>query len=105
VPRYNTGTILIVTVAPMFSILHSLHTTSTPSPISGLAWHGTLSGAKTEMLATHTTTGDLRVWAIPKVGHDGLAHIIRTIGPGTTKIARAWFGWSRAGKLVQYCDQ
>ncbi|KAI9728178.1 MAG: hypothetical protein M1828_004639 [Chrysothrix sp. TS-e1954] len=101
---YLNGSILIATLQP-FTILHTLNTSRGPSPITGLAWHGSSSKQKTEMLATQTSDGDLRVWSVTKPPINDPPRIIRVIGGSDTSNAqRSWFAWSKNGRLVQYCD-
>ncbi|KAH0238582.1 hypothetical protein KCV06_g373, partial [Aureobasidium melanogenum] len=64
--RFQNGSILIATLQPLFTIVHSLTTSKAPSRIAGLSWHGSSSRQKSDMLATQTADGDLRVWSIPK---------------------------------------
>jgi hypothetical protein len=45
---YLNGSILIATLQPSFTILHTLTTPRQPSPIAGLAWHGSSSKQKSE---------------------------------------------------------
>jgi len=100
---YLNGSILIATLQPAFTILHTLTTSRAPSRISGLAWHGSSSKQKTDMLATQNSEGDLRVWSVPKgVQHDPPT-IIRALG--RTELPRpgpCWLAWSKNGRIVQY---
>lgn len=64
------GSILIVALQPAFTILHTLMTPRTPSPIVNLAWHASSTKQKSDMLATQTADGDLRVWSV-EAGHSG----------------------------------
>ncbi|KAF2728480.1 hypothetical protein EJ04DRAFT_569471 [Polyplosphaeria fusca] len=103
---YLNGSILIATLQPSFTILHTLTTPRAPSPIAGLAWHGSSSKQKSEMLAAQTSDGDLRVWSVPKVPHGGDAPcVIRVLNvkeqrePGP-----CWFAWSKNGRIVQYTE-
>lgn len=58
------------------------------------------------MLATQTRDGDLRVWSVAKTstGNDA-AKVVRVLKrnenyqPGPN-----WLGWSKNGRIVQYCD-
>lgn len=84
--------------------MHSLSTADGPASIASLAWHGTLTKQKTEMLAVQNVDGELRVWGIPK-GSDDIARTIRVINaPVDNKVQKAWSAWSKSGRLVQYCD-
>lgn len=102
--RYLNGSILIATLSP-FTILHTLNTARGPSPITGLAWHGSSSKQKTEMLATQTSDGDLRVWSVSKPPATEPPRIIRILGTSEmSDSTRSWFGWSKNGRIVQYID-
>ena len=59
--RYQNGSILISTLRPAFTILHTVTASRGPSAIVGLAWHVSSSKRKSDMLAT-----DLRVWSMAK---------------------------------------
>ncbi|KAK5112607.1 hypothetical protein LTR62_003921 [Meristemomyces frigidus] len=103
---YLNGSILVATLQPSFTILHTLTTNRAPARITGLAWHGSSSKQKTDMLATQTSDGDLRVWSVPKVPHQDLQPtIIRVLqraeiqGPGP-----CWCAWSKNGRIVQYAE-
>jgi WD40 repeat protein len=102
---YLNGSILIATLQPSFTILHTLNTTRSPAPITDLAWHGSSSKQKTDMLATQTADGDLRVWSVPKVQHGELPNIIRVLQrPESQPSGPCWFAWSKNGRIVQYTD-
>jgi len=92
-------------LTPSFTILHTLNTSRTPSPISALAWHGSSSKQKSEMLATQTADGDLRVWSIPKGPHTDSPSIIRVLNRSENRsLGPCWFGWSKMGRIVQYSE-
>ncbi|THW42302.1 hypothetical protein D6D22_04987 [Aureobasidium pullulans] len=77
---FLNGSILIATLQPLFTIVHSLTTSKAPSRIAGLSWHGSSSRQKSDMLATQTADGDLRVWSIPKTAVIGeTPNIIRIL--------------------------
>jgi hypothetical protein len=96
--RYLNGSILIAT-------LHTLTTSRAPSRITGLAWHGSSSKQKTDMLATQTADGDLRVWSVPKTPHHEAPTIIRALGRSDIpRAAPCWFSWSKNGRIVQHYD-
>ncbi|GAB7355949.1 hypothetical protein MBLNU459_g6583t1 [Dothideomycetes sp. NU459] len=98
------GSILIVTLQP-FTIVHTLTTSRPPSRISGLAWHGSSSRQKSEMLATQTVDGDLRVWSIPKTPNGDSPNIIRVLNkPESKSSGPCWFAWSKNGRIVQHAD-
>ncbi|KAK5115590.1 hypothetical protein LTR85_009761 [Meristemomyces frigidus] len=102
---YLNGSILIATLQPSFTILHTLTTTRAPSRITGLAWHGSSSKQKTDMLATQTSDGDLRVWSVPKVPHQEAPTIIRVLQRAETQApGPSWFAWSKTGRIVQHAE-
>ncbi|KAI7466157.1 hypothetical protein KC357_g7422 [Hortaea werneckii] len=102
---YLNGSILIATLQPSFTILHTLTTTKAPSRISGLAWHGSSSKQRTDMLATQTSDGDLRVWSVPKVPHQEQPTIIRVLQRAELQAAGpCWFAWSKNGRIVQHAE-
>jgi hypothetical protein len=103
---YLNGSILIATLQPSFTILHTLTTPRSPSPIAGLAWHGSSSKQKSEMLAAQTSDGDLRVWSVPKAPHSGdVPCVIRILNQKEQREpGPAWFAWSKNGRIVQYTE-
>ncbi|KAL6704791.1 hypothetical protein ACN47E_007595 [Coniothyrium glycines] len=103
---YLNGSILIATLQPSFTILHTLTTPRNPSPIAGLAWHGSSSKQKSEMLAAQTSDGDLRVWSVPKAAHGGDAPcVIRVLNQKEQREpGPCWFAWSKNGRIVQYTE-
>ncbi|KAF2276235.1 uncharacterized protein EI97DRAFT_53004 [Westerdykella ornata] len=103
---YLNGSILIATLQPSFTILHTLTTPRAPSPIAGLAWHGSSSKQKSEMLAAQTSDGDLRVWSVPKVAHSGdTPCVIRILNKSEQREpGPCWFAWSKNGRIVQYTE-
>ena len=103
---YLNGSILIATLQPSFTILHTLTTPRAPSPIAGLAWHGSSSKQKSEMLAAQTSDGDLRVWSIPKVAHSGdTPCVIRVLNKSDQREpGPCWFAWSKNGRIIQYTE-
>ncbi|KAH8731245.1 hypothetical protein GQ44DRAFT_736332 [Phaeosphaeriaceae sp. PMI808] len=103
---YLNGSILIATLQPSFTILHTLTTPRAPSPIGGLAWHGSSSKQKSEMLAAQTSDGDLRVWSVPKVAHSGdVPCVIRVLNQKDQREpGPCWFAWSKNGRIVQYSE-
>jgi hypothetical protein len=103
--RYYNGSILVATLQPSFTILHTLTTARGPCPISQLAWHGSSSRQKSDMLATQTADGDLRVWSIPKTPHTDPPTIIRMLNrTDTREQGPCWFAWSKSGRIVQYSE-
>ncbi|RAQ99720.1 wd domain-containing protein [Stemphylium lycopersici] len=103
---YLNGSILIATLQPSFTILHTLTTPRAPSPIAGLAWHGSSSKQKSEMLAAQTADGDLRVWSVPKASHGTDAPcVIRVLNQKEQREpGPCWFAWSKNGRIVQYTE-
>ncbi|PIA89513.1 hypothetical protein CB0940_07396 [Cercospora beticola] len=102
---YLNGSILIATLQPSFTILHTLNTTRSPARITDLAWHGSSSKQKTDMLATQTADGDLRVWSVPKGQHGEVPNIIRVLQRAEVpQRGPCWFAWSKNGRIVQYAD-
>ncbi|OAL50848.1 hypothetical protein IQ07DRAFT_599911 [Pyrenochaeta sp. DS3sAY3a] len=103
---YLNGSILIATLQPSFTILHTLATPRAPSPISGLAWHGSSSKQKSEMLAAQAADGDLRVWSIPKAPHSGdTPCVIRVLNQKEQREpGPCWFAWSKNGRIIQYTE-
>ena len=103
---YQNGSILICTLQPRFTIIHNLTTSRSPSPIVTLAWHASSSKQKSDMLATQTQDGDLRVWSIAKSHTSNEpAKVVRILKrserfqPGPN-----WLGWSKNGRIVQYSE-
>lgn len=103
---YHNGSILIATLQPSFTILHTLTTPRVPSPIAGLSWHGSSSKQKSEMLAAQASDGDLRVWSVPKSSHGGDAPcVIRILNKSEQREpGPCWFSWSKNGRIVQYTE-
>ena len=103
---YMNGSILIATLQPSFTILHTLSTQRAPSPLNKLAWHGSSSKQKSDMLAAQTIDGDLRVWSIPKVHGGDQPSIIRVLSrsENDNMASACWFGWSKMGRIVQYSN-
>ncbi|CAI6097049.1 unnamed protein product [Clonostachys chloroleuca] len=103
---YQNGTLLIATLQPRFTILHNLTTSRGPSPLVTLSWHASSSRQKSDMLATQTLNGDLRVWSIAKShSAEDAAKVVRILkrsenfseGPN-------WMGWSKNGRVIQFSD-
>ncbi|KAF2772695.1 hypothetical protein EJ03DRAFT_348234 [Teratosphaeria nubilosa] len=102
---YLNGSILVATLQPSFTILHTLTTTRAPSRITGLAWHGSSSKQRTDMLATQTSDGDMRVWSVPKAPHQESPNIIRVLQRAELQAAGlCWFAWSKTGRIVQHAE-
>jgi hypothetical protein len=103
---YQNGTIFIAKLQPNFAIMHTAmpryHRDSPPSVV-GLAWHGSSSKQKSDMLASQTADGDLLVWSVPKVQSGDQPSIIRELGTFQGRgPCQCWFGWSKTGRIVQF---
>ncbi|TDZ37942.1 hypothetical protein C8035_v001142 [Colletotrichum spinosum] len=103
---YQNGSLLIATLQPRFTVLHNLGTSRAPSPIVTLNWHASSSKQKSDMLASQTHDGDLRVWSVSKsYSSDDPAKVVRILkrtdnyssGPN-------WMGWSKNGRIIQFSD-
>ncbi|KAJ5312631.1 hypothetical protein N7508_003461 [Penicillium antarcticum] len=102
---YQNGSILIATLLPQFTILHTLTTSRGPSPIISLAWHASSSKQKSDMLATQSSNGDLRVWSVAKPPGKESPRVIRVLKRSDSSPADPkWMGWSKNGRLVQYLE-
>ena len=106
ISRFSNGSLMIAALQPRFIILHNLTTSRGPSPIVTLAWHASSSRQKSDMLATQTQDGDLRVWSIAKSPTSSdTAKVVRVLkrtenystGPN-------WLGWSKNGRILQYSE-
>ncbi|KAH1286401.1 hypothetical protein KXW42_008059 [Aspergillus fumigatus] len=102
---YQNGSILIATLHPTFTILHTMSTSRGPSPIVSLAWHASSSKQKSDMLATLSFNGDLRVWSISKPPGKEAPRVIRVLKRSDSSSAEPkWMAWSKNGRIVQYLD-
>ncbi|KAL4792329.1 hypothetical protein BDV19DRAFT_368592 [Aspergillus venezuelensis] len=103
---YQNGSILIATLLPTFTILHSMTTSRGPSPIVSLAWHASSSKQKSDMLATMAANGDLRVWSVAKPPGKESPRVIRVLKRSdlSSSSEPKWMGWSKNGKIIQYLD-
>ncbi|RDW61766.1 uncharacterized protein DSM5745_10438 [Aspergillus mulundensis] len=103
---YQNGSILIATLLPTFTILHTMTTSRGPSPIVSLAWHASSSKQKSDMLATMSGNGDLRVWSVAKPPGKDVPRVIRVLKRSDTSSPSEpkWMGWSKNGKIIQYLD-
>ncbi|KAJ5558821.1 hypothetical protein N7461_002793 [Penicillium sp. DV-2018c] len=102
---YNNGSILIATLLPQFTILHTLTTSRGPSPIISLAWHASSTKQKSDMLATQSSNGDLRVWSVAKPPSIDSPRVIRVLKRSDSSSSDPkWMGWSKNGRLVQYLE-
>jgi hypothetical protein len=104
--RFSNGSLLIAALQPRFTILHNLTTSRGPSSIVTLAWHASSSRQKSDMLASQTNDGDLRVWSIAKSpSNSDTAKVVRVLkrtenyptGPN-------WLGWSKNGRIIQFSE-
>ncbi|RDA91717.1 hypothetical protein CP533_2342 [Ophiocordyceps camponoti-saundersi (nom. inval.)] len=103
---YQNGSLLIAVLQPRFTILHNLTTSRGPSPIVTLAWHASSSRQKSDMLAVQTHDGDLRVWSVAKsYSTEDPAKVVRILRRRESFVAGPnWMGWSKNGRIIQYCD-
>ncbi|MCJ1309886.1 hypothetical protein MMC25_003547 [Agyrium rufum] len=102
---YMNGSILITTLKPTFTILHTLSTSRAPSPIINLAWHASSTKQKSEMLATQSLDGDLRVWSVTKPATADTPKVIRMLKRGDTEDAGwSWIAWSKNGRVIQHSE-
>nr|KAK5447035.1 hypothetical protein LTR18_002614 [Exophiala xenobiotica] len=102
---YNNGSILLAALQPTFTILHTLTTSRGPSPITTLTWHASSSKQKSDMLATQTADGDLRVWSVSKPPTTEPPRVIRVLKRSDMYIpGRNWISWSKNGRIVQYSE-
>ncbi|EXJ84605.1 hypothetical protein A1O3_05275 [Capronia epimyces CBS 606.96] len=102
---YNNGSILLAALQPSFTILHTLTTSRAPSPIASLTWHASSSKQRSDMLATQTADGDLRVWSVSKPPTAEAPRVIRAMkGSDGYVPGRNWISWSKNGRIVQFSD-
>lgn len=103
---YNNGSILLASLQPSFTIIHTLMTNQAPSPINSLTWHASSSKQKSDMLATQTAAGDLRVWSVSKPPTAEAPRVIRVLRrPDPTFLpGRTWITWSKNGRIIQYSE-
>ncbi|KAI0809531.1 hypothetical protein GGR55DRAFT_679365 [Xylaria sp. FL0064] len=103
---YQNGSLIIATLQPRFTILHSLSTSRAPSPIVTLAWHASSSRQKSDMLAVQTDDGDLRVWSVAKsFNSNDPAKVVRILKRNDSyQNGPNWMGWSKNGRIIQFSD-
>ncbi|EXJ76785.1 uncharacterized protein A1O5_01293 [Cladophialophora psammophila CBS 110553] len=102
---YKNGSILLAALQPSFTILHTLTTSRAPSPIVSLTWHASSSKQKSDMLATQTADGDLRVWSVSKPPTAEAPRVIRVLKrTDTYSPGRNWISWSKNGRIVQFSE-
>ncbi|RMZ85615.1 hypothetical protein DV737_g544, partial [Chaetothyriales sp. CBS 132003] len=101
---YNNGSLLLAALQPSFTILHTLTTSRAPSPISNLSWHASSSKQKSDMLASQTADGDLRVWSVSKPPGLEPPRVIRVLKRPDPDFlpGRTWMTWSKNGRIIQY---
>ena len=105
IDRYQNGSILIASLQPSFTILHTLSTARAPSPIVSLAWHASSSKQKSDMLATQTLNGDLRVWSVAKPAAGETPKTIRVLNKSdNVEAGLNWSAWSKNGRIVQFTN-
>ncbi|PKS09746.1 hypothetical protein jhhlp_004367 [Lomentospora prolificans] len=103
---YQNGQCLVAVLQPRFTILHNLTMSRSPSPIVTLQWHASSSRQKSDMLASQTQEGDLKVWSVAK-SYDANepAKVVRSLK--RTEIFRPgpnWMAWSKNGRIIQYSE-
>ncbi|EGD85157.2 uncharacterized protein TERG_01433 [Trichophyton rubrum CBS 118892] len=102
---YLNGSILIATLLPTFTILHTLTTTRGPSPVISLSWHASSTKQKTDMLASQTIDGDLFVWSVAKQPSTESPRVIRALKKSeSNNTSPKWLAWSKNGRIVQHND-
>ena len=102
---YNNGSILLAALQPTFTILHTLSTSRAPSPIATLSWHASSSKQKSDMLATQTSDGDLRVWSVVKPPSNEQPRVIRVLRRSEEFFpGRNWIAWSKNGRIIQFSE-
>jgi hypothetical protein len=96
----------LASLQPTFTILHTLTTSRAPSPYVSLTWHASSSKQKSDMLATQTADGDLRVWSVSKPPTQEAPRVIRVLRrPDPTFLpGRTWISWSKNGRILQYAE-
>ncbi|KAI0406382.1 hypothetical protein F4802DRAFT_606342 [Xylaria palmicola] len=101
---YQNGSLIIATLQPRFTILHSLSTSRAPSPIVTLAWHASSPRQKSDMLAVQTDDGDLRVWSVAKsFNSNDPAKVVRILKRNDNyQNGPNWMGWSKNGRIIQF---
>lgn len=58
------------------------------------------------MLAAQSQGGDLKVWSIKKDSADTSPRIIRQLhGAENPEQTKAWFAWSKSGRLIQHFEE
>ncbi|KAH8684528.1 WD40-repeat-containing domain protein [Tricladium varicosporioides] len=103
---FSNGSLMIAALQPRFTILHNLTTSRGPSPIVSLAWHASSSRQKSDMLATQTNDGDLRVWSIAKSPtSNDTAKVVRVLKRSENyQTGPNWLAWSKNGRIIQFSE-
>ncbi|RAL67330.1 hypothetical protein DID88_008090 [Monilinia fructigena] len=103
---FSNGSLLIAALQPRFIILHNLTTSRGPSPIVTLSWHASSSRQKSDMLASQTNDGDLRVWSIAKSPTSkDTAKVVRVLKRSDNfQSGPNWLGWSKNGRIIQFSE-
>ena len=103
---YNNGSLLLAALQPSFTILHTLTTSRAPSPITSLSWHASSSKQKSDMLASQTADGDLRVWSVSKPPAVEPPRVIRVLKRPEADFlpGRTWISWSKNGRIIQFSE-
>ncbi|KAI4142099.1 MAG: hypothetical protein LQ341_003311 [Variospora aurantia] len=102
---YLNGSVLLVSLRPAFTILHTLPIPRAPSPIVTLAWHASSTKQKSDMLAIQTADGDLRVWSVAKPPTAEPPRVIRVLKRlDTVESGPNWIAWSKNGRIIQYAE-
>ncbi|PWY65601.1 hypothetical protein BO70DRAFT_302276 [Aspergillus heteromorphus CBS 117.55] len=103
---YQNGSIVLATLHPTCTILHTMTASRGPSAILSLAWHASSSKQKSDMLATLSDNGDLRVWSVAKPPGKEVPRVIRVLkrSDGSPASEPKWMAWSKNGRIVQYLE-
>ena len=102
---YQNGSILIVGLQPSFTILHTLTAARSPSAVSNLVWHASSTKQRSDMLATQTVDGDLRVWSVSKPPNNETPKTLRVLKRrDNVEPGLHWCAWSKNGRILQYSD-
>ncbi|KAI1007139.1 hypothetical protein K3495_g1085 [Podosphaera aphanis] len=101
---FSDGSLVIAVLQPKFVIVHHLNTSRGPSSLVTLAWHASSSRQKSDLLATQTLDGDVRVWSIAKYPTSA-ARVIRILQYSENfRNGPNWLGWSKNGRVVQFTE-
>jgi hypothetical protein len=71
-----------------------------------LSWHASSSRQKTDMLASQTYDGDLRVWSVAKAySAEDPAKPVRVLKKTENSIPGPnWMSWSKNGRVIQFSE-